>query len=124
MDLILHNLKVPATEDFLKDIKKLWNTIHQRETQQDIQDKSRASKAQRQSNIQVEDLIMLRTRHLVLKAISRKLKPRFIGLLRVEAQVGANTFKLTLPQCKFTKYSTSHFYNPTRESINLQALLK
>ena len=40
---------------------------------------------------------MLSTHHLVLKAVIGKLKPRFLGLFRVEAQVGANTFKLTLP---------------------------
>ena len=39
MDLVLHDLKVPATEDFLKDIKKLWSTIYLRETHQAIKDK-------------------------------------------------------------------------------------
>ena len=42
MDLALHDVKVPATEDFLKDIKKLWNTIYQRESRQDIEDKTQA----------------------------------------------------------------------------------
>ena len=40
---------------------------------------------------------MLSSCHLVLKAVTRKLKPRFIGPFRVEAQVQANTFKLTQP---------------------------
>ena len=40
---------------------------------------------------------MLSIRHLVLKAIIGKLKPRFVGPFPVEAQVGANAFKLTLP---------------------------
>ena len=40
---------------------------------------------------------MLNTHHLVLKAVTGKLKPRFVGLFQVEAQVGANIFKLTLP---------------------------
>ena len=40
---------------------------------------------------------MVSTRHLVLKAVTGKLKPRFIGPFQVEAQLGANAFKLTLP---------------------------
>ena len=36
MDLALHDIKVPAAEDFLKDIKNLWNTIYQRENHQAI----------------------------------------------------------------------------------------
>ena len=28
IDLVLRDLKVPATEDFLKGIKKLWKTIY------------------------------------------------------------------------------------------------
>ena len=33
----------------------------------------------------------------MLKAVTRKLKPMFIGPFQVETQVGANAFKLTLP---------------------------
>ena len=51
MDLVLYNLKVPTAENFLKDIKKLWKTIYQRETQQAMQDKTQADKVQRQSTI-------------------------------------------------------------------------
>ena len=40
---------------------------------------------------------MLSTRHLVLKAITGKLKPRFVGPSQVQAQVGANAFRLALP---------------------------
>ena len=59
MDLVLHNLKVPTTEDFLKDIKKLWKTIYQWKTQQAMQDKTQADKVQRQSTIQFRDLVIL-----------------------------------------------------------------
>ena len=45
MDLVLHDLKVPAAEDFLKDIKKLWSTISQRESHQAIKDKIQTDKA-------------------------------------------------------------------------------
>ena len=44
MDLALHDVKVLATEDILKDIKKLWSTIHQRESHQAIRDKTQADK--------------------------------------------------------------------------------
>ena len=97
MDLVIYDLKVPATEDFLKDIKKLWKTIYQRETHQAIQNKTKSDKAWRQSIIQVGEFLMLSICHLVLKAVTRKLKPRILGTFWVEAQVGANTFKLTLP---------------------------
>ena len=40
---------------------------------------------------------MLSTRQLVLKAVTRKPKPPFVRPFQVEAQVGANTFKLILP---------------------------
>ena len=40
---------------------------------------------------------MLNTCQSVLKAITGKLKPRIVGLFRVEAQMGANTFKIILP---------------------------
>ena len=40
---------------------------------------------------------MLSKCHLVLKAVTGKLKLRFVGPFQVEAQVGANAFKLTLP---------------------------
>ena len=33
----------------------------------------------------------------MLKAATRKLKPRFVGPFQVEAQVGANPFKVSLP---------------------------
>ena len=39
---------------------------------------------------------MLSTRHLVFKAVTRKLKPRFLGPIRVEEQIKANTLRLTL----------------------------
>ena len=45
MDLILHDFKLPAGEDFLKDTKKLWSTIYQRESYQAIKDKNQAEKA-------------------------------------------------------------------------------
>ena len=95
MDQVLYDLKVPATEDFLRDIKKLWSTIYQRETHQAIKGKTRADKAWWQPTIQDKDLVMLIIYRLVLKAARRKLKPRFKGPFWVEAQVGANTFKLT-----------------------------
>ena len=44
MDLMLCDLKVPVTEDFLKDIKKLWNTTYQSDSHQAIQDKTQADK--------------------------------------------------------------------------------
>ena len=47
MDLVLHDLKVPATEDFFKDIKKLWKAIYQREIHQAINDKTQADMVQR-----------------------------------------------------------------------------
>ena len=43
---------------------------------------------------------MLSTCYLVLKAITGKLKPRFVGPFRVRAQVGANAFRFTLPNTK------------------------
>ena len=79
MDLVLHDLKVPAAEDSLKDIKKLCSTMYQRESHQAIKDKNQANKARRWSTIQVGDLVMPITCHLVLKSITGKLKPRFIG---------------------------------------------
>ena len=42
MDLVLYDLKLPATKDFLRYIKKLYSTIYQREIQQAIKDKTRA----------------------------------------------------------------------------------
>ena len=45
MDLVLCDLKVPATEDFLKDIKKLQSTIYQRENHQATKDETQANKA-------------------------------------------------------------------------------
>ena len=51
MDLVLCDLKVPATEDFMKDIKKLWKIIYQREAHQAIQDKNQADSMLRQSTI-------------------------------------------------------------------------
>ena len=45
MDLVLYDLKVPATGDFLKDIKKLWKTIYQKETYQAKKNKTRANMA-------------------------------------------------------------------------------
>ena len=39
---------------------------------------------------------MLSTCHLVLKLITGKLKPRYVGPFQVEAQMVANTFKLIL----------------------------
>ena len=39
-DLVLYNLKVPVTENFLRDIKKLKITIYQRKTHQAIEDKT------------------------------------------------------------------------------------
>ena len=95
MDLVLHNFKVPTAEDFPKDIKFLWSTIYQRERHQAIKDKSRADKARRQSTIQVGDLVMLSTRHLVLKAVIGKLKPRFVVLFQVDTHVGAKTLRFT-----------------------------
>ena len=40
---------------------------------------------------------MLTTRYLVLKVVTGKLKPRFVGSFQAEEQIGANAFKLTLP---------------------------
>ena len=40
MNLALHDIKVPATKDFLKDTKKLWSTNYQRESHQAIKDKA------------------------------------------------------------------------------------
>ena len=45
MDLALLDVKLPETEEFLKEIKKLWITIYQRESQQAIKDKTQADKA-------------------------------------------------------------------------------
>ena len=97
MDLVLCDLKVSATKDFLKRIKKLWSTIYQRETHQAMKDEIRADKVQQQSTIQVGDLATLSTCNLVLEAITGKLKPICTGPFQVEAKMGANTFKLTLP---------------------------
>ena len=58
---------------------------------------SQANKARKQSTIQVGDLVTLNACHLVLKAITRKLKPRFLEPFQVEEQMGANNLKLTLP---------------------------
>ena len=77
MELLLYNSNIPATEDFLKNIKRLWRNICQRESHQAIKDKTQAGKAQKQSTIQPNDLVMLSTRYLVLKLIERKLKVRF-----------------------------------------------
>ena len=79
MDLVLYNLKMPAIKDFLKNIKKLWSTIYQRETHQAVKDKTQADMVWWQSIIQVTDLVMLSTCYLVLKAVTGKLKPRFVG---------------------------------------------
>ena len=85
MDLVLYNLKVSATEDFPKDIKKkLCGTIYQRESHQAIKKKFRANKARKQYTIQVGDLVILSTCHLVLKVVTGKLKPRFVGPFLVE----------------------------------------
>ena len=39
----------------------------------------------------------LSTRYLQLKAISGKMKPRFVGAFRVLRAIGANAFELELP---------------------------
>ena len=71
--------------------------IYQRERHQAIKYKNQAEKAKRESAIRLKDLVMLKTRNLALKAITIKLKARFIGPFQVEAQVGTNAFTLTLP---------------------------
>ena len=87
MDLALYDVKVPATKDFLKNTNNLWNTIYYRESHQAIKDKSKANEAQKPSTIQVGGLVMLKRSHLVLKVVTGKQKPRFVGPFRAEAQV-------------------------------------
>ena len=68
---------------------------------------------------------MVSTRHLVLKAITGKLKPKFVGPFQVEAKWEPTPLDLPCQtQCEFTQYLMSHFYNLIKESINLQDQLK
>ena len=126
MDLALHDLKVPAAEDFLKDTKKLWSTIYQRDSHQAIKDKSRANKARRQSTIQSrrlsnDKLHATQCSKLSLESSNQdfqdysKWRPKWEPMpLDLPCQ----------PQCEFTQYSTSHFYDFIKKTINLQDLLK
>ena len=45
----------------------------------------------------VGDRVLLSTKHLALKGVSGKLKPRFVGPFRVVQLVGDNAVKLDLP---------------------------
>ena len=51
MNLAFHDLKVPETENFLRDSKKLWSTIYQTENHQAIKNVTRADMAQQQFTI-------------------------------------------------------------------------
>ena len=68
---------------------------------QAIKNKAQANKVWKHSTIQIRDLVILSTHHLVLKAVTEKLKPRFVGPFWVEEQLGANAFKPTLPTTMF-----------------------
>ena len=109
----------------MKDIKKLWKIIYQREAYQAIRDKNWADKALKQFTIQIVDLVMLNTRHLVLKAVTGKLNQdsydHFELRHKWEPIPSNQPYQL---QSEFIPYSMSHFYDATKESVNPQDLLR
>ena len=97
VDLVLSDLKVPAVGNFLDQITSLWRTVKAKLIGQSQRDKTAADQVRRSAKISEGDLVLLSTRHLQLKAISGKMKPRFVGPVRVLRAVGANAFELDLP---------------------------
>ena len=57
----------------------------------------RADRARRDLDFGVGDLVLLSTKHLELKGVKGKLKPRFVGPFTVQKLVGSNAAKLSLP---------------------------
>ena len=65
---------------------------------QAAKDQQAANHARRAADIEAGDLVLLSTRHLQLRAVSGKMKPRFVGPFRVLKAVSANAFELALPE--------------------------
>ena len=89
---------MPAVGSILQDIARLWETVKANAEAQASKDQQAANQARRASNITEGDLVLLSTRHLQLKSSPGKMKPRFIGPFRAIQSVGANAFKLQLPE--------------------------
>ena len=97
IDLALSDLKVPAVGNFLDRITSMWRTVKAKLIGQSQRDKTDADHARRSAKIKEGNLVLLSTRYLQLKAISGKMKPRFVGPFHVLRAVGANAFELELP---------------------------
>ena len=61
------------------------------------QDKIKADRHRRVVRYSVGDRVLLSTKHLALKGVSGKLKPRYVGPFRVVQLVRDNAVKLELP---------------------------
>ena len=97
IDLALSDLKVPAVGNFLDRITSMWRTVKAKLIGQSQRDKTAADHARRSAKIKEGDFVLLSTRYLQLKAISGKMKPRFVGPFCVLCAVDANAFELDLP---------------------------
>lgn len=51
----------------------------------------------RDSGLTAGDRVLLSTKHLQLKGVSGKMKPRFVGPFTIEEMVGTNAVRLSLP---------------------------
>lgn len=85
IDLATSDVPVPAAEDFTKELITLWKETKGRLEAQQTKDKKRADRSRRDAGISVGDFVLLSTRHLKLKGVSPKLKPKYVGPYKVLA---------------------------------------
>lgn len=84
LDTLVPPSDVPAATDFLERLRSSWEAARRNLETAKASQKCQADKKRRpHSDVNVGDLVLLSTKNLALKGVTRKLAPRFVGPYRV-----------------------------------------
>ena len=88
---------VPAADEFLENLKKIWNEVSKNLSLTRERMKTQQGKRREAREFEVGDMVWLETKHLSRTRPSEKLDYKRVGPYKILEKINANAYRLELP---------------------------